>query len=154
MDAHTSSYERLVGRSEPPPHTSRRRRPRAVLALALVLAGVQPAVAIGSSRRAPSLHSACGIATQHAQTVIRAWLKTYARGSATPCRLNAASYHPSEPPFGRYRIALVQPLTPESQPRRRLYLVVLINSRRAGRYLIDLHPDTGGRWHVDLWAEL
>jgi hypothetical protein len=86
--------------------------------------------------------------------VIRAWLRTYASGSTISCTLNAASYYPSEPPFGRYYLAFVQLLRPQSQPGHRLYLIVLINSTRAGRYILDLQPDTSGHWLVDLWAEL
>jgi hypothetical protein len=97
---------------------------------------------------------ACDEATRQPQTVIRAWLRTFVRSSAIPCRLNTVNYHPSEPPFGRYGIAIVEPLGPESQPGHELYLVFLINDTRAGRYLLDLHPDEHARWLVDLWAEL
>jgi hypothetical protein len=101
-------------------------------------------------------HPTCQTATRDPETVIRAWLRThtYARGSAISCNLSAASYHPGEPPFGRYYVALVQPLRPQSQPGHRLYVILLINSTRAARYLLDLQPDTSGRWLVDLWAEL
>jgi hypothetical protein len=126
-----------------------------LLVLALTLAGVQQAAAIGNRPPAPRLlHAPCNSATRQPQTVVRAWLRTYVRGSATPCRLSAVSYHASEPPFGRYRTALVYRLGPEAQPGHRLYLVFLITRTRAARYLLDLHPDARRRWLVDLWAEL
>jgi hypothetical protein len=131
-----------------------RRRLRAVVALVLGLAGAHPVAAIASSPAPSNAHRVCDQATRQPQTVIRAWLTTYAIDSSIPCRLNAAKYHPSEPPFGRYRLALAEPLRSESRPGHRLYLVLLFNQTRVAQYLLDLHPNAQARWLVDLWAEL
>ena len=152
MDSHSDGKQPVAG-GPGAPQSSRRRRPRTLLALTLILAGAQPAGAIGNSSPPPRLRVACVKTTQQPNATIRAWLRTYVIGSAIPCRLSAAGYYATEPPL-RYRLALVYPLGPESKPGHRLYLVFLIASKRAARYLLDLHPDAHRHWLVDLWAEL
>src|SRR3974390_468200 len=122
MSSRSQGNQNLAG-APGTPQSSRLRRLRALVALAIILAGLQSAAALG--QRPPAsrqLDAPCTNTTRRPQTVVRAWLSSYVRGTPLSCRLSAASYHASEPPFDRYRVALACLLRRESQPGHRLYL--------------------------------